>query len=69
MITHKKAFGVYHWDTFDHETICVAEADTLEKAEAKVQEKYGSRINPNNGADQVDIVDQHGRVIRSYKVC
>ena len=32
MITHKKEFGIYHWDIFDNETILVGEADTLVKA-------------------------------------
>lgn len=67
MIQHTKAFGIYHWDTFDNETILIAEADTLEKAEAEVFERYRSRIKPL-GADRVDIVDKQGKVQRKFNV-
>jgi len=66
-IEHTKEFGIYHWDTFDNETYMVDEADTLEQAEAMVKEKYGSRIR-SSGADQVDIVDRKGNLVRSYRV-
>ena len=67
MITHKKKFGIYHWDTFDNETILVGEADTLIEAEGFVQKKYGDRIRPT-GADQVDIVDSKGNIIKKYPI-
>lgn len=67
MVSHTKAFGVYHWDTFDNETILIAEADTLEEAEEKTAERYKGRISPH-GADKVEIVDKRGNVHRSYSV-
>lgn len=67
MITHKKKFGIYHWDTFDNETILVAEANSLEKAMEIVQKHYGNRIGDNR-ADQVDIVDKAGNVIQKFSV-
>jgi len=66
-IQHKKPFGIYHWDTFDNETILIDEADTLKEAEKKVEEQYNGRIR-SNGADKVDIVDLEGNVVRSYHV-
>ncbi len=66
-IQHSKAFGIYHWDTFDNETFLVAEANTLEDAEAKVKEKYGDRIR-SSGADKVDIVDNKGNIVRQFSV-
>lgn len=44
----KKAFGIYHWDTFDNVTLLIAEADTLEAAEKKVKQRYGDRIGEKN---------------------
>ena len=67
MITHKKAFGIYYWDTFDNETDLVAEADTFPEAEKKVQKKYGKRIG-GHGADRVDIVDLKGNVVAKFAV-
>ena len=67
MIEHKKAFGIYHWDTFDNETILIDEANTQQEAEAKVQKRYGERIR-STGADQVDIVDKKGNVVKKYSV-
>jgi hypothetical protein len=70
MLQHKKAFGVYHWDTFeplDEDTSLVAEADTLAEAERLVSDKYGLRIR-SSGADRVDIVNQDGDIVRQYKV-
>ena len=64
---HKRAFGIYHWDTFDNETLLVDEADTLKEAQDKVVDKYGKRIS-ESGADQVDIVDQEGNILAKYKV-
>jgi len=62
------AFTIYHWDTFDNETISVGGAKTLEAAERKVEEKYKGRISVS-GADRVDIVDRDGNVIRMFHVC
>ena len=67
MIKHKKQFGVYHWDTFDNETWLVGEADTVEEAEALVDDKYGNRIRMD-GADRVDIVNATGEVVKKYCV-
>lgn len=68
MITHTKEFGVYHWDTFDNETLLIAEADTLEEAQDIVNERYKGRIS-GNGADQVDIVDKNGNIVGKFSVC
>ncbi len=51
-ISHKKKFGIYHWDTFDNVTLLIGEADSLKKAESKVDKKYGDRIR-SNGAEQM----------------
>ena len=66
-ISHKKEFGIYHWDTFDNVTGLIGEADTLEEAKDFVQKKYNSRIR-RTGADQVDIVDSKGIVRETYPV-
>lgn len=66
-VKHKKKFGIYHWDTFDNETLLIDEANTLEKAEKKVEEKYKGRISAQ-GADKVEIVDKKGTVLKSYGV-
>jgi len=67
-IQHKKNFGVYHWDTFDNTTFLMDEADTFKKAEKIVQKKYGDRLS-SNGADQVDIVDKKGNVVKIFHIC
>ena len=66
-ISHKKEYGIYHWDTFDNETFQVGEEDTLEKARAFVMERYKGRIS-GHGADRVDIVDQSGNIVEQYSV-
>lgn len=66
-IQHKKEFGIYHWDTFDNETLLVGEADTIEKAVKKVKKRYGDRIR-NDGADRVDIVDSKGNVKERFNI-
>jgi len=60
-----KDFGIYHWDTFDNETILIGETDTLIDAQQFVQEKYKDRLD-SNGADRVDIVDQLGNIVDHY---
>lgn len=67
MITHKKNFGVYHWDTFDNETLLVDEADTLEEAQEILNKRYKGRIS-GNGADKVDIVDKQGNIVQQVSV-
>ncbi|MCK9458247.1 MAG: hypothetical protein M0R80_01175 [Proteobacteria bacterium] len=67
MIKHKKKFGIYHWDTFDNETILIDEANTQQEAEDKVQKRYGDRIR-SIGADQVDIVDKKGNIVKKFSV-
>lgn len=67
-IQHTKEFGVYHWDTFDNETFLVDEFDTLDEAVKFVEEdKYKGRIRAT-GADQVDIVDKRGDIVKKYPV-
>jgi hypothetical protein len=67
MISHTKAYGIYHWDTFDNETDLIGEADTLAEAQEFVQVKYYGHISPD-GADRVDIVDQFGDVLERVSV-
>jgi hypothetical protein len=67
-IQHTKEFGIYHWDTFDNETILIDEADTLQEAKDIVAKRYKGRIS-GQGADQVDIVDSNGTVMEVFKVC
>lgn len=63
-----KEFGVYHWDTFDNETIRIDEFDTLDEATDFVEkDKYKGRISPQ-GADKVDIVDKSGTIRKQYSV-
>ena len=67
-ISHKKEFSIYHWDTFDNETDLVAEADTLAEAVEKVEKRYKGRIG-DHGADQVDIVNRSGDIVRKFHIC
>ena len=67
MIEHTKELGIYHWDTFDNETLLVDEADTLNEAVEKVETRYKGRIR-DDGADQVDIVNSKGDIVRKFKV-
>ena len=60
-------FKVCHWDTFDNETLEIGRFDKLEGAVAFVSDRYKGRFR-STGADQVDIVDCRGNVIRSFKV-
>ena len=60
---HKKRFGVYHWDTFDNETLFVRDFDTQAEAEKWIREEgYEGRVRPS-GADKVDIVDKESAEI------
>lgn len=63
MISHKKEFGVYHWDTFDNVTLLIKDCKTLQEALDFVGKKYGDRIS-SQGADQVDIVNSKGDIVR-----
>ncbi len=67
-ISHTREFGVYHWDTFDNETILLYQCDTLDAAETYVRQRYGNRIDMDRGADQVDIVDSKGNTAMLFKV-
>ena len=67
MISHKTKFGVYHWDTFDNETLLMKECKTLDAAHKFIKEYYGDRIR-GNGADRVDVVDDAGNVVERYNV-
>ena len=62
-----KSFGIYHWDTFDNETILIGEADTLAEARSFVKDRYAGQIGPK-GADRVDIVNRDGDIIEQVKV-
>lgn len=66
-IEHKKAIGVYHWDTFDNETILLKDCNTLEEAHQFIKEHYGDRIRLT-GADRVDIVNRNGTVLERFNV-
>jgi hypothetical protein len=66
-IQHKKEFGIYHWDTFDNETLLVGEANTLEQAIKKVKKRYKDRIR-SDGADKVEIVDSKGNIRESFNI-
>lgn len=66
-IKHTKKFGVYHWDSFDNNTILIGQFERIDESEQFVYNKYAGRIN-NNGADRVDIVDQYGNVISVFQV-
>lgn len=67
MITHKKEYGIYYWDTFDNETFLVGEADTSVEAIEFVNDKYSDRIR-RNGADRVEIVDLKGNILEGFSV-
>lgn len=67
MITHKKKFGVYHWDTFDNETILIKDFESFAQAEEFIRQRYGKRVS-GNGADRVEVVDQNGNIIAKYSV-
>ena len=42
-IQHKKKYGVYHWDTFDNETILLYQSVSLDKCVEFVDKKYADR--------------------------
>lgn len=67
MKRHTKAFGIYHWDTFDNETMLIAEADTREETTKIIAAKYAGRIGPD-GADQLHVVDSNGNVVERLSV-
>jgi hypothetical protein len=66
-ISHKKKYGIYHWDTFDNVTLLVDEADTIEQANSKIHNRYGSRFSMQ-GADCVEIVDKKGCIIARFNI-
>lgn len=66
-IKHKKEFGVYHWETFDNNTLLIGEADTISDASNIVEDKYKDRFS-TSGADVVEIVDSKGNVRARYPV-
>jgi hypothetical protein len=68
MRQHTKEYGVYHWDTFDNETMLLAEFDVKRDALEFIDKEYGKRISPR-GADQVDLVDSKGGIVARWKVC
>ena len=66
-ISHTKNYGIYHWDTFDNETLLVGEADDLAEARQLIKDRYDGRIGPD-GADRVEIVDLEGTVVERASV-
>ncbi len=67
-IEHTSDFGVYHWDTFDNESVLLDEFPTLVDSIRFVQQRYEGRLN-SNGADRVDIVDKNGKIVKQFSVC
>lgn len=67
MISHTKEFGVYHWDTFDNETILMDQFDKIDQAIEYIKTKYQNRISVR-GADKVDIVNSKGIVVKHYSI-
>ena len=65
--THKLEFGVYHWDTFDNDTVLLREFDDLAEAVDYVKDRYGERLR-DSGADRVEIVNSVGSVVRRWRV-
>jgi hypothetical protein len=64
-------YDVYHWDTFDNETIKINPKGfkTIEAAEKFAHKHYGDRLDRPNGADRVDIVERYrGKIVRSFTV-
>lgn len=74
MITHTKEFGIYHWDTFDNETLLVGEADTITEAVELIKEKYNisntirADFSRTPGADRVEVVDLSGNILRHFDI-
>lgn len=66
-IQHTKEFGVYHWDTFDNETLLLDQFDTVQQATKFVETRYKDRIN-GLGADRVEIVDRRGSIVARFSV-
>ena len=64
MKKNKNSYKVYHWDTFDNETLLLFETDSIEKAENYIKNRYNDRLS-SNGADKVEIV-KDGAILRSY---
>jgi hypothetical protein len=65
-----KAFAVYWWDTFDPagaDESLIAEADTLEEAEAWVLEKFGDRIR-STGLDRIQIAGPDRKTLKTFPV-
>lgn len=71
MDRHTKAFGIYHWDTFedaDDDTMLVGEADTVVEARLFILDKYGDCLR-FDGADRLDIVIINtGEIIEQYAI-
>lgn len=70
MKRHKLNYGIYYRDIFDNKTFktcLIGEFDTKVEATMFVENKYAGKISPS-GANQVDIVNYYGAVIKSYKI-
>lgn len=66
-ITHKKAFGIYLWDTFEppgEDTLLLTEVDTKEEAFNYITDHYNIS---SQGADRVEVVDRKGNIILKYR--
>jgi len=63
--SHKKAFGVYLWDTFDNETILLRDFNSRSAASRWARKSHPPQ---KNGADQIDIVNRRGDIIEKYEI-
>ena len=63
----KKEFGVYYWDTFDNVTLMINEFDTEKESVDFVKERYKESLG-NHGADQVDIVNSKGDIVKKFDI-
>ena len=67
LLDHEKEFGVYHWDTFDDTTFLIGQYDRLPEAIKDVKVRYKGRLRAD-GADQVQIVNKEGEVVKTFNV-
>jgi len=61
------AYRVYYLDTFDNEAFLQDSFDELVEAEVYVNDKYKDSLS-SSGADQVEIVDKSGSIVRTFQV-
>lgn len=68
MLQHTKKYGVYHWDTFDNETLLLFESDSMDEIDTYVESHYKGRFAAY-GADYVEVVDRSGTIVKRRSVC